>query len=65
MDRSWIIDGEQINGEAELRKFARDYTPKGAKPFKTDFRLANASRTKPLSDVIDLLEANGAEIQEL
>lgn len=65
MDRSWIIDGEQVNGEAELRKFAQGYTRKGSKAFKVDFRLANASRTRPLSEVIDLLEANGADIQEL
>lgn len=65
IERMWMIDGVEIVGEAELRAFAQEYTPKGAKPFKTDFRLANASRTKPLSDVIDMLEARGADIKEI
>lgn len=66
MDIKYIINGVEINSEKELRAFAMDYSPEsGRKAFKQDFRLANGARTKPVSDLLDLLEEQGAEIQRL
>lgn len=65
MDIKYLIDGEEINGEKELRDFAINYSPKGKYAFRQDFRLANGARNKPVSELLDLLEQQGAEIQRL
>ena len=66
MDIKYLIDGVEINSEKELRDFAMSYSSeKGKKAFKQDFRLANGARTKPVSELLDLLEQQGAEIQRL
>lgn len=61
----WIIDGKELKTEAELRQYAKEYSPKGKFAFKQDFRLINGARTKGLSELLDLLEVNGADVQEL
>lgn len=60
-------EGEMIQvDEKGLREYARNYSPeKGKKAFKQDFRLANASRTRPISEVLDLLEAQGADVRRV
>lgn len=65
MDIKYLIDEVEINSEKELRDFAMSYSPKGKNAFKQDFRLANGARTKPVSELLDLLEQQGAEIQRL
>lgn len=61
----WKIDGKELNSENELREFAMNYSPQGRHAFKQDFRLANGARTKPVSEIIDLLQANGAQIEQI
>jgi hypothetical protein len=61
----WNIDGKELKTEAELRQYAKEYSPKGKFAFRQDFRLINGARTKGLSELLDLLEKNGAEIKEL
>ena len=65
MDIKYLIDEVEINSEKELRDFAMNYSPKGKNAFKQDFRLANGARNKPVSELLDLLEQQGAEIQRL
>ena len=65
MDIKYLIDEVEINSEKELRDFAMNYSPKGKNAFKQAFRLANGARTKPVSELLDLLEQQGAEIQRL
>ena len=59
--------GEKIEtDEAGLRKYALKFSPeKGRKAFKQDFRLLNAVRTKPISEVFELLEKQGADVQQI
>lgn len=64
MNRKYIINGTPINDEKELRKFAMEFSPeKGKKAFKQDFRLIAGARTKPVSELIDMLETNGAVVE--
>lgn len=50
--------------EKGLRDFAMRFSPdKGKKAFKQDFRLVAGARTKSPSEIVDLLERQGAVIE--
>lgn len=57
--------GEPVKlDEKGLRDYAMKFSPeKGRKAFKQDFRLVAGARTKSISEVVDLLEQQGAQIE--
>lgn len=72
MSRSYIVEKINAKGQPEkvmvdekgLRDFAMTFSPeKGKKAFKQDFRLVAGARTKPVSELIDMLEGQGAIIE--
>lgn len=56
--------GQAEFDEKELRQYAMDFSPdKGKNAFKQDFRLANGARNKPISEVVDMLQQRGVDIE--
>lgn len=72
MSRNYIVEKLNEKGqlvketvdEKGLRDFAMTFSPeKGKKAFKQDFRLVAGARTKPISELVDMLEQQGAVIE--
>lgn len=68
MSKKYIIPDEKGGfvkvEEKGLRDFAMHFSPeKGRKAFKQDFRLVAGARTKSVSELVDLLEQQGATIE--
>lgn len=72
MTRHYLV--EKLNDEGKtitvrvdekgLRDFAMTFSPeKGKKAFKQDFRVVNGARTKPISELVDMLQQQGAVIE--
>lgn len=72
MSSNYLV--EKINNEGKivkvkvdekgLRDFAMTFSPeKGKKAFKQDFRVVAGARTKPVSELVDMLEKQGAVIE--
>lgn len=60
----YIVDGQRIETEKELREFAFNYTPQG-KPFKQDFRLAKASYAEHPVQILETMDKMGMDAYEV
>lgn len=56
----WTINGIQCIDEEAVREYCRNYTSKG---FKQDFRLVSGANKLPISQLIELLERLGHDVQ--
>lgn len=74
MSRKYLVEKINDKGQPEevevdelgLRDFAMTFSPeKGKKAFKQDFRIVNGARTKPISELVDMLQKQGAKIEQL